>query len=453
MSRKQIHTDCIIIGAGYAGIAAASKLHEAGKNIVILEARERIGGRVNTHVLPDSGVTVDLGAQWIGPAQHNMWNWVRKHQVEVFDCYDSGKNIFSFNGSRSTYNGSIPKMNPIALIEIGIAMTRLNKMCRQIPLESPWTAPKAQEWDSITMDTWIRRNVKTGQARMAIHVGLETVFASQASEISLLHFLFFCHSGDNLDTLLGVTGGAQQTLFKKGTQHLLKQEAKPFWDKIYFNQPVKSIHQDDTGVIAYTDELEVRAKKIIIAIPPALCQKIHFIQPLPQRKAQLFQRMPMGAAMKCFIVYDKPFWRDSGYSGQIVSDRIPFHASFDCSKPDDKGIFLFFVEGRHARDFIELPLHIRKEKVLSELEHYYGAQALKVIDYTDKCWTEEEYSGGCYAGNFTPGSWTQFGQVLRTPVGNIHWAGTETAVKWCGYMDGAIESGYRAADEILKSGL
>lgn len=453
MSRKQIHTDCIIIGAGYAGIAAASRLHEAGKNIIVLEARERIGGRVNTHVLPDSGVTVDLGAQWIGPGQHNMWNWVKKHQVEVFDCYDSGKNIFDYRGNISAYKGTIPKMNPIALIEIGIAMARLNKMCRQIPLESPWTAPKAQEWDSITMDTWIRRNVKTGQARMAIHVGLETVFACQASEISLLHFLFYCHSGDNLDTLLGVTGGAQQTLFKKGTQHLLEQEAKPFRDKIYFNQPVKSIHQDDAGVTVYTDELEVIAKKIIIAIPPALCQKIHFIQPLPQRKAQLFQRMPMGAAMKCFAVYEKPFWRENNFSGQIVSDRTPFHASFDCSNLDDKGIFLFFVEGRHARDFIELPQHIRKEKVLSELEHYYGAQARKAIDYTDKCWTEEEYSGGCYAGNFTPGSWTQFGQVLRTPVGNIHWAGTETAVKWCGYMDGAIESGYRAADEILKSRL
>ncbi len=451
MSRKQIHTDCVIIGAGYAGIAAASRLHEAGKDIMILEARDRTGGRVNAQVLSDSGVIVDLGAQWIGPTQHNMWNWVKKHQVEVFDGYDSGKNIFDYKGSTSTYKGTIPKMNPIALVEIGIAMARLNKMCRQIPLKSPWSAPKALEWDSITMETWIRSNIKTSQARMAMHVGLETVFSCQASEISLLHFLFYCHAGDDLDTMLGVTGGAQQTLFKKGTQHLLEQEAKPFQEKIYFNQPVKTIGQNASGAVILTDELEVVSSKVIVAIPPALCQKIHFEQPLPQRKAQLFQRMPMGAAMKCFVVYETPFWREKGFSGQIVSDRWPFHASFDCSKPDGKGIFLFFVEGQYARDFIELPQHIRKEKVLSELEHYYGAQARTAIDYTDKCWTEEEYSGGGYAGNFTPGAWTQFGQVLRTPVENIHWAGTETAVKWCGYMDGAIESGYRAANEILDS--
>lgn len=449
MSRKQIHKDCVIIGAGYAGIAAASRLHEAGKNIIVLEARDRIGGRVCSQILPNSGVTVDLGAQWIGPKQDNMWNWVKKHQVEVYDCYDSGENFFHYNGKTSAYKGTIPKMNPIALVEIGIAMARLNRMCSQIPLESPWSAPKAKEWDSITMDTWIRNNIKTSQARMAIHVGLETVFACQAAEISLLHFLFYCHSGGNLDTLLAVTGGAQQTLFKKGAQHLLEQEAKPFNDKIYFHQPVKTIRQNDSGVVVLTEELEVIAAKVIVAVPPALCQKIHFEQPLPQRKAQLFQRMPMGAAMKCFAVYDKPFWRENNFSGQIVSDRTPFHASFDCSKPEGKGIFLFFVEGQHARDFIELPQAERKEKVLSELEYYYGKQARKVIDYTDKCWTEEEYSGGGYAGNFTPGSWTQFGQVLRSPVGNIHWAGTETAMKSCGYMDGAIESGYRAADELL----
>lgn len=450
MSRKQIRTDCIIVGAGYAGIAAASKLHDAGKNIIVLEARDRVGGRVNSHVLAESGVTVDLGAQWIGPKQEKMWSWVRKHQAEVYDCYDSGKNIFDYKGSTSTYKGTIPKMNPIALIELGIAMSRLNKMSRLIPLGAPWTAGKAQEWDGITMETWIKRNLRTGQARMAMHTGLETVFAGQASEISLLHFLFYCHSGDSLESLLGVTGGAQQTLFKKGTQHLLEQEAKPFQDKIYFNQPVKTIRQSESGVIVITDELEISASKVIVAVPPALCQKIHFEQPLPQRKAQLFQRMPMGAAMKCFAVYDKPFWRDKGFSGQFVSDRSPFHASFDCSKPNEQGIFLLFVEGAHARDFIELPPSERKAKVISELTYFFGREAENMIDYADKCWTEEEYSGGCYAGNFTPGSWTQFGQVLRTPVGNIHWACTETAVKWCGYMDGAIESGHRAADEILN---
>jgi monoamine oxidase len=450
MTRKIIQTDVVIIGAGYAGISAASKLHEASKNFLILEARDRIGGRVETHLLQESNAIIELGAQWIGPSQNNMWDLVRKHQVETFDGYDSGKNIYHYKNKTSTYKGTIPKMSPFALIDLGIAMSRLNKMTAKINLTTPWTSPNAKLLDGMTMDTWIRKNIFTKEAQKSMHTGFETIFACQASEISLLHFLFYCHSGDNLDTLLAVTGGAQQTLFKKGAQYLLEQEALPFKDKIHFNQAVKQIQQSESSTVIFTDELEITASKVIVAIPPALCQKIYFEQSLPQRKVQLFQRMPMGAAMKCYVIYETPFWRDLGFSGQIVSDRSPFHVSFDCTKPGGKGIFLFFVEGQYARDFIELPESKRKEMVLNEMRYYFGEKALNPLEYKDRCWTEEEYSGGCYAGNFTPGSWTQFGSVLRTPNGNIHWAGTETATKWCGYMDGAIESGYRAAEEVLN---
>jgi len=449
MSRTLHHTDCVIVGAGYAGIAAASRLHAAGKSFLLLEARNRIGGRVHTQQLAD-GTLVDLGAQWIGPAQHLIWEWTRKHQVATFDCYDSGKNILCYKNRIRTYKGTIPKMDPISLIDLGLGINRLNKLCRQVPLEAPWTAAKAEEWDSITLDTWINKNVKTYKARKSMHIGIETVFACQAAEISLLHALFYCHSGGNLDALLAVTGGAQQTLFVKGAQHLLELEAATFSDKIYLEQPVRSIRQHADGVTVLSDRMEISARKVILALPPALCQKIHFEQPLPYRKTQLFQRMPMGAAMKCYAIYNQPFWREQGYSGQIVSDRTPLHVSFDCTKPDGKGALLFFVEGKYARDFIEESPENRRRKVLSELAFFYGKKALEPVDYTDKCWIEEEYSGGCYAGNFTPGSWTQFGPVLRTPAGHIHWAGTETALKWCGYMDGAIESGQRAADEVLE---
>ncbi|MCO5234479.1 MAG: FAD-dependent oxidoreductase [Chitinophagales bacterium] len=448
---NKIETEVIIVGAGYAGIAAATKLFESNKNFILLEARDRIGGRVNTQKAENSGETIDVGAQWIGPTQYLIWEWVKKYQVETFDCYDEGINIYHYKGKIKTYKGTIPKMNPIALLDLGIAMERLKKMSKKINLNAPWSIANAEKWDGITMDSWIRNNMLTKAARSAMHIGLETVFACQASEISLLHFLFYCHSGDDLDALLGVTNGAQQTLFMKGSQNLLSIVAKPFQDKIIFSQVVNSISQNGEKVIVKTDNLEVHAKKVIIALAPALCQKIKFSPTLPQRKSQLFQRMPMGAAMKCFVIYERPFWRNKGYSGQIVSDKPPLHVSFDCSKPDGRGILLFFVEGKNARDFIERPLEERKEKVLSTLQLYFGNEALKHLDYIDKCWTEEEYSGGCYAGNFTPGSWIQFGEILRSPIGNIHWAGTETAIKWCGYMDGAIASGYRAAEEVLKS--
>ncbi len=449
--KKSIHTDVAIIGAGYAGIAAASKLYESGKKFVVLEARDRIGGRVNTVNLSPSGCMVELGAQWIGPTQYKIWEWVKKYQVETFDCHDKGKNIYHYKNKTTSYNGTIPKMNPFALIDLGIGMTRLNKMAKTIDPEKPWESPNAEKWDGITMDTWIGKHLWTREAQKAMHVGLETVFACMASEISLLHFLFYCHSGDNLDTLLAVTNGAQHTLFKNGAQNLLEQVAQPFRKQIFLEQVVTSINQKEPEVVVSTDNLEVYAQKVIVAIPPVLAHKINYNLSLPTRKSQLLQRIPMGAAMKCYTIYDKPFWREQGYSGQIVSDRSPLHVSFDCSEPNGKGKLLFFVEGRYARDFIELPFEERRKKVIQELVYYFGDRAAKPLDYTDHCWIEEAFSGGCYTGIFPPGVWTQFGSVLRESAGNIHWAGTETAVKWNGYLDGAVESGYRAADEILKN--
>lgn len=449
MAKTIYSTDYLIIGAGYAGIGAASRLFAQGQSILIAEARDRIGGRVHTHQL-DGGSLVELGAQWIGPTQQNMWDLVKKHQVETFDTYDEGKNILHYKKSTSTYKGVIPKMDPISLLDLGIAISKINRLCKQVPIESPWTAPQAEKWDSMTMASWMDKNLYTQKAKKFMNIGLETVFACQSSEISFLHALFYANSGDNLDALLAIPNGAQQTLLTKGTQHLLEKEAAPFQQQILLNTPIRSITQNENGIIAFSDDKEIHAKKIIITLPPALCNTIHFEQALPQRKAQLFQRVPMGAAMKCYAVYEKPFWREKGFSGQIVSDRAPLQVTFDCTKPGGPGLMLFFVEGIHAREFIEMPQEKRRKMVEDELSFFFGAEAKNTIDYTDRCWTEEEYSRGCYVGNFPPGVWTQFGHVLRTPTGNIHWAGTETAMRWCGYMDGALESGYRAAAEVLR---
>lgn len=447
---ETIQTDIVIIGAGYAGIAAARRLHEANKNFVVVEARDRIGGRTHTRQLA-CGATVDLGAQWIGPTQHHIWKWVKETNTETYDTYDTGKNILSYKNNISTYKGTIPKIDPVSLIDLGIALERINKLCKQIPIEAPWTHPKALEYDSMTLHTWMQKNMYTQKAKHLFNIGVETVFAAEAHEISFLHALFYCHSGDNMEALISIANGAQQTLLKGGTQTLLQKIAQPFQDKILLNQPVIKITQDNDGIIILTDTLKIKAKKCISTLPPALLNSIRFSPVLPQRKAQLLQRVPMGAAMKCFCIYQTPFWRRQGFSGQIVSDTSPVKVTFDCTnKDDDLGVLLVFVEGHNARDFIELPKEERKKLVLDRLVTFFGEEAKNTLEYEDKCWTEEEYSRGCYAGNMPTGVLTQFGKTLREPFMHLHFGGTETAMKWNGYMDGAIESGFRNADEVLK---
>lgn len=449
MKKQVIDTDVVIIGAGYAGIAAAKKLHEANVDFVVIEARDRIGGRTQTQKLK-SGATVDLGAQWIGPTQKNMWQWVDETQTTTYSTYDTGKNILSYKNTISTYKGTIPKIDPISLIDLGNAIRKIDKLSKEISLEKPWEHKDAKELDAMTLHTWIKKNMYTEKAKMLFKVGIETVFAAEPQELSLLHALFYSHSGESMESLISIENGAQQTLVVGGTQTLLKKIAVPFEDKIYTDNPVKSITQEE-AVIVETDKLIVRAGKCIATLPPTLYSSIKFNPILPQRKAQLIQRMPMGAAMKCFCIYEKPFWRAKGFSGQIVSDESPVKVTFDCTNSDDDlGVLLVFVEAQDAREFVEKTRLERKRAILEGLVKYFGIEALNVLEYEDKCWTEEEYSRGCYVGNVPPGVITQFEDIIRQPFMHVHFAGTETATKWNGYMEGAILSGHRAVEEVMK---
>ena len=446
-----IETDIVIIGAGYAGIAAAKKLQEANKNFVVLEARDRIGGRTLSEQLT-CGAHIDLGAKWIGPTQLNVWNWVRETNTETYDTFDSGKNILSYNNKISTYKGTIPKIDPISLIDLGLAIEKINKLSKQIDITQPWSHPKAAAFDAMTLDTWMQKNIYTKKAKHLFSIGIQTVFAAEPSEISVLNALFYCRSGDNMDALISIKEGAQQTILKEGTHGLIKKIAQPFQEKILLNSAVNRIEQDEHAVVVYTEDNKIQAKKCILAIPPILIDRIRFHPILPQQKAQLFQRMPMGAAMKCFAIYKTPFWRKNGFSGQIVSDEFPVKVTFDVgNKDDDFGKILVFVEGNDARNFIDMPLEQRKKSVVEKLVKFLGQEAAEPLEYIDKCWTEEEWTRGCYVGLMAPNTMTQFGNKLRTNFRHIHFAGTETATRWNGYLDGAIESGYRATEEVLKT--
>jgi monoamine oxidase len=442
--------DAIIIGGGFSGLAAARMLHQAGKNFILLEARDRLGGRTHTRTLND-GKYVDIGGQWIGPTQERMYALCTEYQVQWYDTYNEGKNILDLNKVIKTYSGLIPKMDVASLINIDLVLKKLDRMAKSIPLASPWSAPKAKEWDSISLETFAQKHCYTKNCYKVVRAGLETVYACELNEVSLLHALFYIRSGTNLNVLLSIKDGAQQHRLKGGMQPLAEKMAAAFHASIRYTHAVSHVQQDGDQVSVSGTGFSYNAKRVILAIPPVLVAHIEFTPGLPIRKTQLIQKMSMGIVGKVFGVYEKPFWREKGFSGQVVADEhAPFQTLFDSSPAaGEYGVLLAFCIANRARDFFAQPEESRKKIALDYFMRYFGDEAGQPLHYIDHCWADETWSKGCYAGLYPTGAWTNFQNVLAQPTGAIHWAGTETSDVWYGYIEGAVRAGERAAAEVL----
>ncbi|NUQ78561.1 MAG: flavin monoamine oxidase family protein [Polyangiaceae bacterium] len=443
--------DVVVIGAGLAGLTAARELVRRGRSVVVLEARDRVGGRTLSHTT-SLGDVIDLGAQWIGPTQDRMEALCKELGVETFPQHNKGTKILSLGGSISTYEGSIPALPIFSLLSLDRTIKRLEALCREVPLEAPHRAPRAAEWDGMTVESWKRANVSTWRTRAVVDVAVGAVFAADPSEISFLHFLFYLRSGGGLLRLTEITGGAQQTRIVPGAQTISKRLAEGLGERVRIEAPVRSIRQDGAGVVVRSDRGCHRAKYCIAAVPPALAGRIDFDPPLPAIRDQLTQRMPLGSVAKHIAIYKKPFWRERGLSGEAVVDKGPIKVVFDDSPADGShGALLGFLVGSDARGWGRRPMEERRRAVLDEFARLFGPEARACEEHIEKDWGEEVWSRGCFAGLMAPGTWTSFGEALREPAGRIHWAGTETAVRWNGYMEGAVESGERAAKEVLSA--
>ncbi len=343
------HADVVVVGAGLAGLSAARVLTASGVDVIVLEARDRVGGRTYTRSASD-GTLIDHGGQWIGPTQERLAALAEAVGVKTFRTYNSGNNIEYKRGQRITYTGTVPTSEPLVTMEVVEMLLNLSIMASEVPLDAPWTAPLAAEWDAQTMATWAEQNVQSAGARDLLTVAIEAVFSVEPRDLSLLHFLFYVHSAGNLNVLLSVTGGAQESRFVGGAQAVSKRVAEALGERVILNAPVHTIIQDDMGVRAVSDTVSVMARHAIIAIPPALAGRLRYRPALPGYRDQLTQRMPMGTVIKVHCLYDTPFWRDEGLSGQVMSDEGIIRITYDNSPENGRpGVLLTFIEGDAAR--------------------------------------------------------------------------------------------------------
>ncbi|MCJ1888401.1 flavin monoamine oxidase family protein [Pseudomonas sp. LA21] len=442
-------SDVIVVGAGISGLTAAWRLAQAGRRVKVLEANKRVGGRTLNHRFA-SGEVVEVGGQWVGPTQERILSLLAELNLSTFGQWNRGDNLTLFGGRLKPYQGTIPRFPPHVLLDVMQAHVRLDRMAREIPLNDPSLHPKASQWDSRTFAEWLRRNLRTSTGRKVFELMSGAVFAASPHDLSFLHVLFYIRSGTNLDTLLGVEGGAQQDRVLGGSQRICQILAERLGDAVHTGEPIRAVRQNATGVELVSDRGVHHASRVIFAIPPTQLLRITQEPLLPSWRDQLLQRLPQGAVIKCMALYDKPFWRERGLSGQATSEVGPVRLTFDNSVPDSqRGVLLGFIEGDEARQWNARPTGDRRGQVLDCFARYFGEAALKPIDYVDKSWAEEPFARGCYAALFPPGLWTSGAARLREPYGRLHFAGTETATRWMGYFDGAVEAGERAASEVL----
>jgi len=454
--------DVAVVGAGLAGLVAATQLTRSGLSVLVLEARDRVGGRVWNHDLGHGHIS-ERGGTFIGPTQNHVAALARQLKLATFPTHDIGKDVYLAGGERLTYSDGGPlgiaPPDPTIDAQLATLVLALDKLATTIDVAKPWGAPAAASLDGQTLATYLTEHSAPLRLRNLTAAALRAIFGAEPREVSLLFALFYiAASGDpkhpgTFQRNFNTRGGAQQDRFVGGSQRLPLELAARLGQIVALRTPVRSVAQTRSGVTVVSDRITVSAKRVVVAIPPTLAGRIVYDPILPFERDQLTQRYGQGTLTKVAAVYDEPFWRANGLTGSAVTTGFPVSVAYDDSPPGGRpGIAFGFVGGDNARRYAGLGAAARRKAVLTQLARFYDdKRALKPRQFFETSWSEQEWTRGCPVGIPAVGSFVSYGPRLREPIGRIHWAGTETATYWNGYMDGAVSSGERVAAEVAAA--